>query len=86
MGENGVPEMLGSVGGRPAVAGGDEITGIREAVENTSNQEMALLREEIRLLKSIAAKDVSISSRDVFAATQSEARSFTRRTGNPAFA
>ena len=30
-GENGVPELLGTVGGRTAVAGGAEITGIKEA-------------------------------------------------------
>ena len=34
-GENGKAEMLGTVGGRTAVAGGAEITGIREAILDT---------------------------------------------------
>ena len=43
-GENGRAEMLGTVGGKTAVAGGQEITGIRDAVYSTAQQEMELLR------------------------------------------
>lgn len=85
MGENGIPEMLGTVGGKSAVAGGEEITGIREAINETAQREMALMREEIALLKQMVAKDFSVSSRDVFNATRTEAMNYTRRTGNPAF-
>lgn len=42
-GEHGIPEMLGTVGGKTAVAGGVEITGIKDAINTTSQQEVALL-------------------------------------------
>lgn len=56
-GENGVPELLGTVGGRTAVAGGAEITGIREAVDRASSEEVALLRQQNYLLERILAKE-----------------------------
>ena len=66
-GENGVPEILGTVGGRTAVAGGAEITGIRDAVYDTGETEATLLRTAVSLLEIIASKEmsVSISDRDV---------------------
>lgn len=66
-GENGVPEILGTVGGRTAVAGGAEITGIRDAVYDTGEKEASLLRTAVSLLEIIASKEmsVSISDRDV---------------------
>lgn len=59
-GENGVPELLGTVGGRTAVAGGDEITGIREAVYETGSAETALLETVVGLLQIIADKDTTL--------------------------
>ena len=56
-GENGVPELLGTVGGRTAVAGGAEITGIREEIRSTGEAETTLLRTAVELLQVIAAKD-----------------------------
>lgn len=66
-GENGVPELLGTIGGRTAVAGGNEITGIREAVFQTGSEEVRLLREQNELLRMILDKDmrVSIGDRDI---------------------
>ena len=66
-GENGVPEMLGTVGGRTAVASGAEITGIRDAVYSTGASEIALLREQNELLRRLLAKDttVKIGDRDI---------------------
>ena len=58
-GENGVPEILGTVGGRTAVAGGAEITGIRDAVYDVGQSETALLRAAVSLLETIAAKDTN---------------------------
>jgi hypothetical protein len=63
-GENGVPELLGSVGGKPAVAGGAEITGISDAVYSTGQTESALLMTAINLLKEIADKDMSVNIGD----------------------
>lgn len=44
-----------------------------------------LLAEQNRLLQIIANKDVTISSRDVFNATRSEAQNYNNRTGNSPF-
>ena len=60
-GENGVPEILGTVGGRTAVAGGAEITGIRDAVYSTGQAETALLQTAVNLLQIIADKDASVN-------------------------
>lgn len=53
---------------------------------NSSNEllieQNRLLEEQNRLLQQIAAKDVSISSRDVYNAVYSEARNYYNRTGN----
>ena len=49
------------------------------------SQQNELLREQNQLLREIASKDVSISSRDVFKATQSEANNYYNRTGNSPF-
>lgn len=57
MGENGVPEMLGTVGGRNAVAGGAEITGIRDAIERQAEQDRQLLLE---LISTIRSKDLNL--------------------------
>ena len=58
-GENGIPEILGTVGGKTAVAGGAEITGIRDAVYDVGQIETALLRVAVSLLETIAAKDTN---------------------------
>ena len=58
-GENGIPEILGTVGGKTAVAGGAEITGIRDAVYDVGQSETALLRVAVSLLETIAAKDTN---------------------------
>ena len=57
---------------------------------NTDNsgavaEQNALLREEITLLRQIADKDVSISSKDVFNAVRSENRDYMNRTGSSPF-
>ena len=69
-GEGGVPEMLGTVGGRTAVAGGVEITGIKDAVNNASAAELAVLQSIISLLNIIADKnfDVTLDGRSLVSA------------------
>lgn len=69
-GENGRAEMLGTVGGKTAVAGGQEITGIRDAVYSTAQQEMELLRQQNQLLSEILKKPM-LSNNDVFNAAKS---------------
>lgn len=57
--ENGVPELVGTMGGRTAVASGMEITGIKEAVYESGNEQARLLSTAIKLLQIISEKDTS---------------------------
>ena len=84
-GEMGVPELIGTVGGRTAVAGGDEITGIRDEIRSTGMTEAQLLKTAVGLLRVIAEKDTTISSDDLFRSVQNSSRSYSRRTGRAAF-
>lgn len=79
-GENGVPELLGTQGGKTAVAGGAEITGIADAVYSTGQTEASLLQTAVSLLQMIAEKP-SLSGGDIFNAAQSEYRQRANRGG-----
>lgn len=79
-GEKGVPEMLGTVGGNTAVAGGAEITGIRDAVFTTAQQEIELLRRQNEILLQLLSKP-TISNDDVFSAAKAGYKSEARRLG-----
>ena len=63
-GENGVPEIAGTVGGKTAVAGGVEITGIKDAINNTAEAQMRMMQQEIDLLKQLLAKETSVNIGD----------------------
>lgn len=63
-GENGVPEIAGTVGGKTAVAGGAEITGIKDAINSTAEAQMRMMAEEISLLKQLLAKETSVNIGD----------------------
>lgn len=63
-GENGIPEIAGTVGGKTAVAGGAEITGIKEAVVSSAEAQMRMMQEEINLLKQLLAKETSVNIGD----------------------
>lgn len=69
-GENRVPEIAGTVGGKTAVAGGAEITGIKDAIYKASQEEMALLRQQNQLLQGILQKEFGITSDQVGKAAQ----------------
>lgn len=79
-GENGVPELMGTVGGRTAVAGGAEITGIRDEIRSTANEEIMLLRQQNSLLQAILEKE-GLSSGTLFQAVRSEYNAEARRQG-----
>ena len=81
----GQTEILGNINGRTGVVGGEEITGIRDAIVNTSNAEMQLLRQQNTLLQGILAKEFGISSNDLFTSVRNSANDYMLRTGNPAF-
>ena len=59
-GENGVPEMVGTIGGSTAVASGVEITGIQDAVYATGQTEASLLQTAVSLLQIIADKEFGV--------------------------
>lgn len=61
-GENGIPEIAGTVGGKTAVAGGAEITGIKDAINATAQQEIALLKQNNQLLQGILEKEFGITT------------------------
>lgn len=84
-GENGVPELLGTVGGKTAVASGAEITGIREEIRNTANEEMILLRQQNQLLQGILEKEFGITKKAVYKAVVEE-NSKNKNTFKPYFA
>ena len=79
--ENGIPELVGTIGGRTAVASGMEITGISNAVYDTGNHQAVLLRQAIGLLQEIADKDMSvkIGDRDIARANQRGQKSMGAR-------
>lgn len=86
LGEDGVPEILGQVGGRPAVAGGAEITGIRDSVESTGYEQISLLRRQNQILMQILNKEFGISKDEIFSAVKSKNNEYIHRTGRSAFA
>jgi hypothetical protein len=62
--EFGVPELVGTVGGRTAVASGLEITGIKDEIRESSYQEMQLMREQNDLLRMILHKELNVNIGD----------------------
>lgn len=84
-GENGVPEILGTVGGKTAVAGGQEITGIRDAVYSTSQQEIALLKQQNQLLQGILEKEFGVTQDQIGKSARKYAREYFNRTGREAY-
>jgi hypothetical protein len=80
-GENGIPEIAGTVGGRTAVAGGAEITGIKDAVYSTGQAEVSLLQTAVKLLEVIADKEFGITERAIGKAVQNQNRISVKRTG-----
>ena len=82
VGENGIPEIMGTVGGKPAVAGGQEITGIKDAINSTSAQEVSLLRQQNQLLQAILQKNFGITTNDIGKAARDYGREHYNRTGD----
>lgn len=85
VGENGIPELMGTVGGKPAVAGGQEITGIKDAINSTSAQEVSLLRQQNQLLQAILQKKFGITTSDIGKAARDYGREYYNRTGDNAY-
>lgn len=78
--ENGIPEMVGSIGGRTAVANNDQIVeavsvGVYNAVVDAMSRSGSNKQPTI----------VQINGREVFRAVQDESTAYSKRTGQPAF-
>lgn len=78
--ENGLPEMVGSISGRNAVANNDQIVeavsvGVYNAVVDAMSRSGGNKQPTI----------VQINGREVFRAVQDESTSYRKRTGQPAF-
>jgi hypothetical protein len=82
--EPGNPEMIGNIGGKTAVANGDQITtGIATAVASVIEPEMALIRETNALLRQIYNKP-NLSGNDILNAVTKEASKSQKISGyNP---
>jgi hypothetical protein len=83
--ENGVPELVGTMGGRTAVASGTEITGIRDAIQNAHAEEMAVMRRQNEILMGILQKEFGISKSAIFSAVVDAEKENYRRSGESAF-
>lgn len=85
VGENGLPEIMGTVGGKPAVAGSQEITGIKDAINSTSAQEVSLLRQQNQLLQAILQKKFGITPNEIGKAAKDYAKDQFYKTGDNVF-
>ncbi len=64
--EHGIPELIGTMGGKTAVASGMEITGISDAVYSTGQTNASLLSTAVNLLQIIADKElVQIGDKEI---------------------
>ena len=83
--ENGVPELVGTMGGKTAVASGGELTGIKDEIRATANEEIVLLRQQNALLQGILEKEYGITDSDIGKSAQRYAKDYYNRTGNEAY-
>lgn len=81
----GQSEWVGNINGRTGVTSGYEITGIANAIYDTSAREMELLRQQNEYLMGILNKEFGISRDAVGEASRSYARDYYKRTGNQAY-
>lgn len=79
-------EMLGTVGGRTAVASNGEITGISDTIRSTSAQEIQLLRQQNQLLQGILQKEFGITKNELYKSVRSADREFRNIHGQSGFA
>ena len=84
--ENGLPEMVGTIGGHTAVMNNDQIVAsVANGVARANESQNELLRQQNALLRQLLAKEMGITSGDIFAAVRSESERYTNRTGKAAF-
>ena len=74
----GQTEWIGNINGRTGVVSPSEITGIADAIYQTSAEEMSMLRQQVNLLSGISTNDIGKAAR-------SYGRDYYNRTGNNAY-
>lgn len=79
------PELVGTMNGRTAVSSNQEITGIKDAINNTSSQQVTLLKQQNQYLYQLLQKNFGITKREIFNATRDEANEYYKRNGHGAF-
>lgn len=79
-------EMLGTIGGRTAVASNGEITGISDTIRATSSEEIQLLRQQNQLLQGILQKEFGISKGELYRSVRSSDNEYRKMTGQSGFA
>lgn len=79
------PELVGTMNGKPAVVGNNEISGISNAIYSTSSEELALLKQQNQLLQAILEKDFGISDNYIGKASQRYAEEYYKRTNRQAY-
>ena len=83
--ENGIPELVGTMGGKTAVASGGEITGIKDAILQSSNRDAQLMERNNQLLSLLLEKEYGITDDQIGKSAQRYARDYFNRTGNEAY-
>ena len=83
--ENGIPELVGTMGGKTAVASGMEITGIKDAILQSSNRDARLMERNNQLLSLLLEKEYGITDDQIGKSAQRYARDYFNRTGNEAY-
>ena len=83
--ENGIPELVGTMGGKTAVASGAEITGIKDAILQSSNRDAKLMERNNQLLSLLLEKEYGITDDQIGKSAQRYARDYFNRTGNEAY-
>lgn len=84
--ENGIPEMVGRIGNRTAVANNDQITeGIAIAVENAMTNALSPLIAALINNNSKGDTSIIINGREVFKVVRDQAREYYSQTGYSPF-
>ena len=78
------PELVGTVNGKSAVASNNEITGIRDAIYDSSQQELAMLRRQNDLLMQIVQKEFGITDSEIFNSVKKSNRQYYNQSGRNA--
>jgi len=80
--ENGVPEFIGSFGGKSAVANTDQIVeGISAGVSAANSEQNSLLREQNTLLRALLEKDSTIEPSAAWGAFNAKSQKLYAKTG-----